>query len=131
MLKYKQNLTVSENKVYSYSTHVATIEGSKLLVHGHWSSTTSKHVNHVANEYGLTKVEADKPDKPKEADILKMASTVAMMSEVLCKTQEEKNDWKKRMLKAVPGISFPDDFDSLPEAEKQKRLDKVIELNIS
>ena len=129
MLKYKQNLRVEGNEVFSYSTHVATIDGGKLIVHGYWSSTTSKHINHVADVYGLTKVEADKPDKTNGAGILKMASTVAMMSEVFCNTQKEKNDWKLRMLKAVPGISIPDDFDSLPEKEKEQRLNKVIEFN--
>ena len=58
MKKYKQNLQLSGNKVYSYDTHVATIDGNKLLVHSYWSMTTTKHVNYVAKEYGLTKIDA-------------------------------------------------------------------------
>lgn len=57
--KYNQNLKIDGNKVMSYNTHVATIDqvNSKLIVHGHWSMTTSKHINYVAKEYNLTKVQ--------------------------------------------------------------------------
>jgi hypothetical protein len=53
MKRYKANLRVDSNKVYSYNTHVATIEGSQLIQLGYWSATTQKHINYVANEYGL------------------------------------------------------------------------------
>ena len=55
--RYKQNLHIEGNKVYSYTTHVATIKGNQLIVHGYWSVTTSKHVNYVARELELEKVE--------------------------------------------------------------------------
>jgi len=51
--RYKQNLRIIGNDVYSYSTHVATIHQDKLLQHGWWSVTTQKHINYVANEYNL------------------------------------------------------------------------------
>ena len=54
MKKYQQNLRVEGNKVISYTTHVATIDGQNLLQLGWWSRTTQKHVNYVAKEYGLT-----------------------------------------------------------------------------
>ena len=54
MKKYKENLRVQGDKVISYSTHVATIEGNNLIELGWWSATTRKHVNYVANEYCLT-----------------------------------------------------------------------------
>lgn len=57
--RYKQNLKVVENKIFSYSTHVANIEHDKKNVHllGWWSSTTSKHINYVTNllNYSQTK----------------------------------------------------------------------------
>jgi hypothetical protein len=55
MDRYKNNLKVEGDKVYSYDTHVATIDkpAGHLIVHGWWSVTTSKHVNYVAREYGL------------------------------------------------------------------------------
>lgn len=57
--KYKQNLKVIGNSVYSYNTHVAEIVGNELhkiawRVNGMTSSpTTSKHVNYVASELNL------------------------------------------------------------------------------
>ena len=58
--RYKQNLRIVGNDVYSYNTHVAEIDGNKLYklkwrVHGMSSSvTTTKHINYVARELGLT-----------------------------------------------------------------------------
>lgn len=52
-MRYKQNLKVDGNKVYSYDTNVATIEGTQLIQLGWWSVTTQKHINYVAKEYGL------------------------------------------------------------------------------
>lgn len=58
--KYKQNLTQVGNKIYSYTTHVATIEYDEnyhktgnLIQLGYWSMTTQKHINYVAREYNL------------------------------------------------------------------------------
>tara|TARA_R100001530_G_scaffold133603_1_gene107245 strand:+ start:7403 stop:7615 length:213 start_codon:yes stop_codon:yes gene_type:complete len=60
---------------------------------------------------------------------LKMASTIASLGSMLggTKTKAEDIAWKKRMLKTQKGLSFPDDFDSLPEDEQLKRLNKAIE----
>ncbi len=63
--RYKQNLRVIGNDVISYNTHVAEIVGNKLYklkwnVNGMTSSpTTTKHINYVANELGLTIHEAN------------------------------------------------------------------------
>ena len=130
-MKYKQNLRVDGSKVYSYNKHVATIDHEKreLLVHGYWSMTTSKHINHVADEYGLRKVNAEKAEKPKEINPFGIVAGVAMLGNIFCDSQAEKNAWKKRMLSAgIPGLDIPDNWDGLLEAEKEKRLDKVIEL---
>ena len=54
--KYKQNLTIHGNKVWSYTTHVATINGNKLKQLGYWSQTTQKHINYVAKELDLNLV---------------------------------------------------------------------------
>lgn len=51
--KYKQNLIIKGNDVWSYSTHVATIAEDKLFQLGYWSMTTQKHINYVANELDL------------------------------------------------------------------------------
>jgi hypothetical protein len=54
MRKYKQNLNVIGTNVYSYNTHVATIQGNNLHQLGHWSVTTQNHINFVAKELNLT-----------------------------------------------------------------------------
>jgi hypothetical protein len=54
MKKYKQNLNVINQNVYSYNTHVATIQGNTLQQLGYWSVTTQKHINYIAKEYNLT-----------------------------------------------------------------------------
>jgi hypothetical protein len=62
MKKYKQNLRLENNKVYSYNTLVAEIKGDTIHkidwnVGGRTTSpTTSKHINYVAKELGLTLV---------------------------------------------------------------------------
>ncbi len=51
--RYKQNLRMDGNKIYSYSTHVATVNGNELLQLGYWSMTTQKHINYAAKELNL------------------------------------------------------------------------------
>ncbi len=53
--KYKQNLKIEGNYVKSYGTIVAIInyEFKELEQLGHWSSTTQKHINYVADELNL------------------------------------------------------------------------------
>jgi len=67
------------------------------------------------------------PNHREDESMLKMASMVASLGDIMAgDTEKEKNDWKKRMLSTVPGIDFPEDFDSLPEGERKKRLDAAI-----
>jgi hypothetical protein len=56
--KYKQNLTINENYVWSYSTIVAKIDGNDLRQLGYWSQTTQKHINYVADYYNLNLVKS-------------------------------------------------------------------------
>ena len=58
--RYKQNLHLDQGKVYSYNTHVATVEGDSLRVLGYWSKTTAKHTNYVAQELGLKQIQTFK-----------------------------------------------------------------------
>jgi len=52
--KYKQNLSIQGNNVWSYTTIVARIKGNELHQLGYWSMTTQKHINYVAKELDLT-----------------------------------------------------------------------------
>lgn len=38
------------------------------------------------------------------------------------------NDMKAKVIASIPGVIVPDDFDNLPEDEKTKRLDGVIDI---
>jgi len=51
--KYKQNLRIDRNDVWSYTTKVARIEGNELYQLGYWSMTTQKHINYVADYLDL------------------------------------------------------------------------------
>ena len=53
MNKYKENLLVSDDFVFSYLTKVAEINHKERTIKtlGWSSATTSKHINYVANEY--------------------------------------------------------------------------------
>ncbi len=52
--RYKENLSVDDEWIYSYNTKVGRFyhEIKCILVEKHWSKTTSKHINYVAEEYG-------------------------------------------------------------------------------
>jgi len=54
--KYSKNLRQDNEKIFSYSTHVATILGDNLVQLGYWSQTTQKHVNYAARELNLNLV---------------------------------------------------------------------------
>ena len=52
--RYKENLRLEGNEVWSYTTHVATIKFDKLYQLGYWSQTTQRHINYVASQMKLT-----------------------------------------------------------------------------
>ena len=62
--RYRENLTQVNTKIFSYETHVASIDVGddfkwRIVQHGWWSRTTQKHINYVANHYGYPIVEMD------------------------------------------------------------------------
>jgi hypothetical protein len=57
--RYKQNLRIEGNKVISYTTNVAKIEGQNLIQLGWWSVTTQKHINYVARELNLNLIKTN------------------------------------------------------------------------
>ena len=61
-------------------------------------------------------------------DMFDVLSKVMAIGEVMNEDKKGKNDWDKRMLEAGlgnSGLQFPDDWDTLSEEEKEKRLKKV------
>ncbi len=67
----------------------------------------------------------------KEHDtVMKSTAMVASLGDLFCDNKKDKNDWKKRMLKAGlgnRGLDFPEDWDKLSEDTKETRLNKVME----
>jgi hypothetical protein len=64
-----------------------------------------------------------------EKSILHTIALAASIGSILMPDLKESNDWKARMIRAGlenRGLEMPDDWDALPEEEKQRRLDKVI-----
>lgn len=60
--------------------------------------------------------------------MFKTIGTIAKLGEIFTNNKVDSNKWKERMLKAgLSGLDFPENFDSLSEEEKEKRLNKVIE----
>ena len=51
--KYKVNLRQHGIEIWSYRTHVATIDGPYLRQLGYWSKTTQKHINYAASQLNL------------------------------------------------------------------------------
>jgi len=75
------------------------------------------------------KLENDVSGSGSDMSGLKTIGAVAMMGDIFGKSDQEKADWKKRMLKAGlsgRGLMMPHDFDTLPATEQNKRLDMAI-----
>jgi hypothetical protein len=62
-LKLRENLFRRGNEIISYDTVVAHIEDNKLIEHGRFSRTTSKHIGHVAMLFNLSVVHAKNKEK--------------------------------------------------------------------
>ena len=56
--KHTNTLQRDGNDIISYRTKVATIIGDELHIHSNFKgwATTTRHINYVANELNLTKV---------------------------------------------------------------------------
>lgn len=66
----------------------------------------------------------------REDDGLKSIAWAARLGDILTDSKKESNDWKARMLMAglsTQGLQMPEDWDTLTEEEKTKRLDGAIE----
>lgn len=133
--------------VYSYGYHWPLVvyvaaSGIYYLNTDKYSPSTSRHLTNCrpwgdcaelseaqikqVNRSGLYTSDQEEEEQP-DRHPFAAAGMVAAFGALLTDTQAEANTWKKRMLSAgVPGLDFPEDFDSLPEDEKQRRLDAVI-----
>ena len=137
--RYNKNLKVEGNKVFSYNTHVATIEDSKLIQLGYWSVTTQKHINYVARELNLTlsKAENKADHKEQESDpVLNSMKAFLMLGDLMSINIDKERDtadavkYKEKIIFAtmrskIPNWEPPSDWDRLNDSEKLERLTKI------
>ena len=131
----KPNLKV----YYSYSTPIALeIDGVLKVSENQWSITTAKHLSWIDNGNKKDRLKREKfnqllkQHKP-EPDFLKTVSMVSAMYSLMTKTEDKAkvNAQKKRFFDHVQGLNFPKDWETLPEEEKTKRLEKIENFNLN
>ena len=85
---------------------------------------------HLTKEQKATaKASVDAQGRGEAERSFSMIAAVAKLGDILCPSQADKNAWKKRMLKAGLGeaVDFPEDWDTLTEEEKARRLNSAME----
>ena len=131
----KPNLRV----YYSYTTPIALeIDGVLKVSQNQWSKTTAKHLNWIDDGNKKDRLKPEefnqllKQHKP-EPDFLKTVSMVSSMFGVLMHKEDKSkvNAQKKSFFDNVQGLSFPEDWNDLPEEEKSKRLEKIESFNLT
>ena len=125
----KANLRV----YYSYTTPVALkIDGVLKVSENQWSVTTGRHLTWIDGGNKKARLKADEfkklLEKHKPApDFLKTVSLISATFGLMCQKEDPKkvNEQKKRFFNHVEGLSFPEDWNDLPEEEKTRRLNQV------
>ena len=131
---------------YSYSTPVAfqPRNSSEVVVcENVWSITTAKHLNWIEDWAGYPRkqnrlkrdefkealVKAKGPEAENSNDMLKTTSMVSMMFGLLATDKDKELAQKKRFFE-IAGLTFPEDWDSLSNEEKEKRIKAVEEFGL-
>lgn len=126
---------------YSYSTPVAfqpRNSGEVVVCENVWSITTAKHLNWIEDWAGYPRkqnrlkrdefkealVKARGPEAENSNDMLKTTSMVSMMFGLLATDKDKELAQKKRFFE-IAGLTFPEDWDSLSNEEKEKRIKAV------
>ena len=131
----KPNLKV----YYSYTTPIALeIDGVLKVSQNQWSKTTAKHLNWIDDGNKKDRLKPEEFEKLLREhkplpDFLKTVSMVSSMFGVMMQTEYKSkvNAQKKRFFDNVQGLNFPEDWDTLPEEEKSKRLEKIENFNLN
>jgi len=126
---------------YSYSTPVAfqpRNSGEVVVCENVWTITTAKHLNWIEDwagyhrkqnrlkrdEFKEALVKARGPEAENSNDMLKTTSMVSMMFGLLATDKDKELAQKKRFFE-IAGLTFPEDWDSLSNEEKEKRIKAV------
>lgn len=134
-MQEKPNLKV----YYSYSTPVALeIDGILKVSQNQWTITTAKHLSWIDDGNKKDRLKPEefnqllKQHKP-EPDFLKTVSMVSAIFGMMTQTEDKSkvNAQKKKFFDNVQGLNFPEDWETLPEEEKSKRLEKIENLNLN
>ena len=108
-----------------------------------WSITTAKHLNWIEDWAGYPRkqnrlkrdefkealVKARGPEAENSNDMLKTTSMVSMMFGLLATDKDKELAQKKRFFE-IAGLTFPEDWDSLSNEEKEKRIKAVEQLGL-
>ena len=124
---------------YSYTTPVALmIDGHLKVSQNQWSITTGRHLTWIDGGDKVKKLRLKpeefnklvKKHKP-EPNFLKTVSSVSAMFGLMCQNDvKTKNKYQKRFFDKVQGINFPDNWESLSEEEKTKRLNGATKIGL-
>ena len=126
-------------KLYQYlPDNLTFIDGQLKVSENQWSVTTARHLTWIDGGNKKARLKRDefnqllKQHKP-EPNFLKTVSMVSAMFGLMSQGQDQKktNDQKKRFFNKVNGLSFPDDWETLSEEEKSRRLEKVEKVGLS
>ena len=135
-LYYKQekpNLKV----YYSYTTPVALeIDGVLKVSENQWSVTTGRHLTWIDGGNKKSRLKREefnqllKQHKP-EPNFMKSVSMVSAMFGLMCQNDiKTKNKYQKKFFDKVEGMNFPDDWNTLSEEEKSRRLEGATKIGL-
>jgi hypothetical protein len=107
------------------------IDESKFTYYNRtWESYTYESIIHsLLNKHKLTHLiaVADSAGNKSNQSIFSSVAMVAKLGDIFGSNQKESNDWKTRILQAgLPELDMPEDWNTLPEDQKEIRLNKVI-----
>lgn len=137
--------------VYLWNNKIAWTKGSQLWISscGWKTNTTKERLNGLPGvniyqknfDWFLNGHEWDgepvcvqtgeRQAKEDDSKFLNIVAGIAMLGDIFTNNQKESNDWKARMLKAGlgnSGLIMPEDWDTLSEEEKERRLNGAIEV---
>lgn len=149
--KTQGNTKSTGNELILHGNTIAKWKGDQLLItSAGWHTTVTKerlnglrgvNIQQKRGVWYLNGVEWDgewinvytmkHEPKPKESNAFGMLAAIMKIGEIENQDTTGRNDWKLRMLKAgIPegALHMPEDWDTLSEEEKEKRLNGVIEI---
>jgi hypothetical protein len=122
---------------YSYTTPVALeIDGVLKVSENQWSVTTGRHLTWIDGGNKKSRLKREefnqlvKQHKP-EPNFMKSVSMVSAVFGLMCQNDiKTKNKYQKKFFDKVEGINFPNDWNTLSEEEKSRRLEGATKIGL-